>query len=358
MRQPNDLFPASYQESRELFREATAADVAWRESMAIDATGPQGEELAVDAALFGAQRPRRVVVVSSGLHGVEAPLGAAIQRGWVERFAAGAESLPEGTAVLLLHALNPYGFAWRRRFNEDNVDLNRNFLLAEQAYTGAPPLASAFRRALGGESRRRRGLTGLPMVLLAARHGVRSFWETLPPGQYEHDDWLFYGGRRLSQSGARLAALLPSLLGACEETIWLDIHTGLGRGGRCDLLLSEGERPEEEAWWHNAYPHETVVAAHRPRRYPVRGGFGPWLQELLPGSAVHYTTAEFGTYPAFRVLRAMVAENRATRADPTIGPQHPARRRLAEAFAPQSPKWRARTLAKGLTLVEHAIGLL
>ena len=33
-----------------------------------------------------------------------------------------------GTSVVLVHALNPHGFAHRRRVNEDNVDLNRNFV--------------------------------------------------------------------------------------------------------------------------------------------------------------------------------------------------------------------------------------
>ena len=36
--------------------------------------------------------------------------------------------MPEDVAIVLVHALNPFGFAWRRRWNENNVDLNRNFL--------------------------------------------------------------------------------------------------------------------------------------------------------------------------------------------------------------------------------------
>src|SRR5690606_39367139 len=36
-------------------------------------------------------------------------------------------ALPEDTAVLLIHAINPYGFSHIRRVNEDNIDLNRNF---------------------------------------------------------------------------------------------------------------------------------------------------------------------------------------------------------------------------------------
>ena len=34
----------------------------------------------------------------------------------------------DNLSIVLLHASNPYGFAWGRRVNEDNVDLNRNFV--------------------------------------------------------------------------------------------------------------------------------------------------------------------------------------------------------------------------------------
>ena len=33
-----------------------------------------------------------------------------------------------GTAVVLIHMLNPWGAAWQRRHNEDNIDLNRSFV--------------------------------------------------------------------------------------------------------------------------------------------------------------------------------------------------------------------------------------
>ena len=41
---------------------------------------------------------------------------------------ASRRALPDGVALVLVHAVNPWGFAWLRRVNEDNVDLNRNFL--------------------------------------------------------------------------------------------------------------------------------------------------------------------------------------------------------------------------------------
>jgi hypothetical protein len=34
--------------------------------------------------------------------------------------------------IVFVHALNPYGFRTHRRVNEDNIDINRNFLTEEQ----------------------------------------------------------------------------------------------------------------------------------------------------------------------------------------------------------------------------------
>ena len=97
-------------------------------------TGPLGEELAIDIAWLGAGRPRRVLLHSSGLHGVEGFAGSAIQLQLLDEL----PRLPEDGAVLIAHVLNPYGMAWLRRVNEHNVDLNRNFLAPDEAYVGAP----------------------------------------------------------------------------------------------------------------------------------------------------------------------------------------------------------------------------
>ena len=39
-----------------------------------------------------------------------------------------AKRIPHGTAVMLFHAHNPWGFAHKTRVTEENVDLNRNFV--------------------------------------------------------------------------------------------------------------------------------------------------------------------------------------------------------------------------------------
>ena len=103
------------------------------EALPLDARGPGCETLGIDIVWFGDAKARRVVLHSSGLHGVEGFAGSAIQIQTVREL----PRISEGTALILVHILNPYGISWLRRANENNVDLNRNSLI-DDAYTGAP----------------------------------------------------------------------------------------------------------------------------------------------------------------------------------------------------------------------------
>ena len=76
----------------------------------------------------------------SGTHGVEGFAGSALQVGLLDEGIQN-ELSPE-SAVLMIHAINPYGMAHLRRFNEDNVDLNRNF----RDHAKTPPENCAYQK--------------------------------------------------------------------------------------------------------------------------------------------------------------------------------------------------------------------
>ena len=75
--------------------------------------------------VFERLTPDSVLVLISATHGVEGFCGAGCQVGYLVDRLYG--SLPPTTRTILIHALNPHGFAWLRRVNENNIDLNRNF---------------------------------------------------------------------------------------------------------------------------------------------------------------------------------------------------------------------------------------
>jgi hypothetical protein len=100
-------FPDDYVVARDRFLTAARAAGAALESFPLAAhCAPAGEELAIDVAWLGDRQSERVLLVTSGMHGFEGPAGSAIQSSWLER--AGTGAALSGTALCLVHALNPW----------------------------------------------------------------------------------------------------------------------------------------------------------------------------------------------------------------------------------------------------------
>src|SRR3954470_10639196 len=180
MNRSSACFSPDFATARARFRSAVAARDGRLDSLALAQQGPHGEELGIDIAWFGAPQPRRVFVHSSGLHGVEGYAGAEIQLQWL---ALGMPVLGAGDAIVLAHMLNPYGAAWLRRVNENNVDLNRNFrprdLDARQSDDGYAALDSI----LNPPSAPRADLFYARAAWLASRYGMAKLRQTVVGGQ-------------------------------------------------------------------------------------------------------------------------------------------------------------------------------
>lgn len=312
--------------------------------------GPAGEQLTVDVALLGPRRAERCVVVSSGLHGVEGVAGSAIQRTWLSQLTA------PSTRVVLIHLLNPFGFAWQRRVDGDNIDLNRNFLLDGEKFTGAPPGWQDVEPWLVPPRPASRWDPLLPKALYAAtRKGRKAIFQAISGGQYESPQGLFFGGSGPAGLQDLLRDGLPRWTQGAREVIHLDIHTGLGASGGLQLLLPRREGTPEADALVRRFGSDARPALEKVRHYRVQGGLGSWCQELLPDRDYTLCGAEFGTVSALEVIAALHQENRAWFWDRRDDARSVwARNRLARAFAPTSPTWRRRVLDRGVHLIDQA----
>ena len=193
-------FSSSYDEARSRFRSACERHGAQQEALALDLQGPSGEALTIDLAWFGPRDAKRVVVTSSGTHGIEGYMGSAAQLAVLDRDL----TLPAGVALLMIHAVNPYGFAFRRRVNEDNIDQNRNFLLAGEAYAGCPQGYHALNAMLNPTRAPKRRLSAPAFIARAvgriARAGLGPLKGAVAGGQYTYPLGVFYGGSEPSRS--------------------------------------------------------------------------------------------------------------------------------------------------------------
>lgn len=346
-----EYFSADFAVAADRFRREAHAVGARLHQLPLRALAPDGGPLAVDIAWLGSRRPRRVLLHSTGLHGVEGFAGSAIQ---LKLLAENSVALPDDGALILVHVLNPYGMAWLRRVNENNVDLNRNF--RDPADNGAA--VSADYRALESFLNPQTPPGTDLFYLLAAWHAMRRGFGTLvraiASGQYEYPKGLFYGGAGTEESPALLEAWVNEYLQSAESLFAIDVHTGLGRRGRQTLFLEMRGGKSQPRRLGEALGLPLVVVDTKMRGgYANRGGYACALLRWLAPRHVDVVTQEFGTLSAIRVLHAMREENR-SHFHGLGDPGHESKHRLMEVFCPSSAGWRQKVLEQGVGFVARA----
>jgi hypothetical protein len=367
---PDDLtnaFAEDYFSARQRFLERVR-DAAWSvASHQITATGPAGEPLFIDVAVrdgSGAAKDR-TLIVSSGLHGVEGFLGSAVQCAALDWLAAHPSPLPrrggEGTGnwprLVFIHALNPFGFAWIRRCNEDNVDLNRNFPAPGNTYRGSPDDYAQLNWLLNKKSPPSRWepfrLLSLAAIL---RYGIPRLKRAIAAGQYDYPQGLFYGGAGPCETTRFVQSQFAGWLGnESGDVLHLDFHTGLGASGEFQLLADVPPTPEQAARIRRLFNREVLAGPQSPVvAYQARGSISEWCQIVAEERDYQYLCVEFGTHSPAKVLTALRAENRAQHWDRPGTPSYRwAKDLLKEAFCPRSLAWRQRAAEQGLDLIVH-----
>ena len=330
---------SDYAASRQDFLERARSAGATVSSHDHPDPGPDGGPLACDVAWLGPADADDVVVVTSGTHGVEGYAGSALQRTWLRD---GEPERPDHVAVALVHALNPYGFAWVRRVNEDNVDLNRNFVDFDD-----PPANEGYDRIADLLVPERwddetRASTDEALFGLVGEVGFEEFQQWVSGGQYRHPTGLFYGGDRPVWSRRFLESFAGSELGGRRRVAVIDLHTGLGPWGHGELISSDA--PDDPpyrravAWYGDDV---TSLVAGDSVSAELSGEWLPAVAERIgAGTETTAVALEYGTVDGLAVVQALRADAWLhAHGDPT-GPEAKAiKADLRAAFADDDPAW-------------------
>lgn len=356
---PSSPFSSGYLTARDRFRSA-ATRLGWAgEALATGAVGPSGEALTIDVATSGDATDGRAFVVSSGTHGVEGFFGSAVQVALLERWAE--TRVPSGIRWVFVHAVNPFGFAWLRRVDENNVDLNRNFLRDDEAFAGAPPEYVRLNELLNPEHAPypRDGFR-LEALKAAVRYGVSAMRRAVAIGQYEFPAGLFFGGYEASAAQRVLHDGLPRWIEGCRDVVHFDLHTGLGRWAECRLLVDYALTETTSGRVADLFDGEIYDTADSGRlTYRARGAMGAWCVARAHIPSYVFAFAEVGTYGGLRTIEALRAENQAHHwAAPDARELATAKARLKEVFCPADVRWRTRSLAAVAGTIERVASRL
>jgi hypothetical protein len=351
---PFNGFATTYAEARSAWLRAVAGRGGRVGGMRHPGAGPGGEALWLDLACFGNEDAENVFVIACGTHGIEGYAGSAVQTAWLH--ANGPGQLPAGTAIVLLHAINPWGFAHGQRVTENNVDLNRNFIGFESPPArnrGYAELHPHLMIDAWSEAELARAFDA--MDTYRARYGEQAFSDAFNGGQYDQSNGLFYGGRQPEWSNLALRQLLPSALRKARRCVLVDLHTGIGPYGlpffiSLDPTGSPARQRACDVWGPKTL--NGVGSTHKAMA-SYRGVLIDAVAAMLPDCEVSAVVIEFGTHERRRMQRAHLALAWMRRQHGETAALQQARAEYREAFIPSDPTWRTSVLRAGVKLCQR-----
>ena len=352
-----DLFALDYSGARSKFlRAVESAGAKVSTYRHPTAKGPSGKDLSIDTAHLGNRDAARQLVIISGTHGQEGFAGSASQIGWITT--GDHKTLPKDLGVLLIHGLNPYGFAHYTRTTENNVDLNRNFVDHTQPYPENPGYTELHPfLALEDWTSATLAASDEASQRYTATHGTDAFFDTMARGQYSHPDGLIYGGNQREWSNVTLEHIISDHLGAAQKIGLIDWHTGIGDFAQPFFLCFNEEggdlQSRAAAWWGAERVLGQRPGGHARPNY--QGLVFNGVQNFLGGRPMVGAVIEFGTRgPRIRnSLKLDLWLNR--KADRESERYAMLRADMIDALNPYAQDWREATIRHGVEITRQAI---
>jgi hypothetical protein len=355
MLKPERHFPSDYRQARANFIAAAQdCDLGVTTRVHPSAQGPDGKPIFLDTAVAGPREAKSALLLISGTHGVEGYFGSGAQTGLLREGLA--RRLPKGVKLVLLHALNAVGFAWDRRVNEDNADVNRNFVdhkrpPANPAYDLIADAISP--KEISGETMK---AANAHLREYARQHGAFALQQAVSAGQYSHPRGVYFGGNRESWSAVMLKDVFREELAGVEQLTVIDFHTGLGEPGAAEMINedlpgSASYNRAKQMWGERVRSSE----AGESLSPPLHGTIDKAVSRLMKGGELTFAALEVGTAPVREVFDALRKDNWLhLNAAPGHRDWPAIKRQIRDAFYPDTAEWKRKVWDHAAQTVDAA----
>lgn len=329
--------PITYHEFRKRFLESVQRHGFQFHSLQVRGLSPQGRPLFTDVAysVFNPSLPTLVHI--SGVHGIEGYIGSAIQTEILEKLKLNDY---ENVNIIFIHSMNPWGMAWYRRVNGQNIDLNRNYFPEgverpeNIEFNDFQPL---FEKKVKNKYRK--------YLRTLLKYGVARIGDIVAKGQFQHPDSLFYGGSNNVFEVTEPFRFLNKIIKNDKQVCFIDVHSGLGKFASDNWILDENHSEEEFKFWSSLNPKNIWSPRLTKNLYSSYGNLRAAALDILRNKNIFYCYLEFGTFHPVKVLSCLIQENKDFL---KLILNRERSFQMISHFFPSQRRWRERCKSKGV----------
>ena len=362
-------FRESYEKSRDAFR-TEAKSLAGKYKAASQASfnvpSKNDKDLTVDMLYIPALKNKKgLIIISSGVHGVEGFTGSAVQRMMMEEFMTN-ENLAS-TGFLFIHGMNPYGFKNSRRVTGNNIDLNRNSSPTDELYktknTGYPAVMDLINPQ---ESVNTASVGNIFFELRAIRKiisaGMPVLRQAILQGQYEFPKGIFYGGSAPEPQIKSVTPFIKKFSTGYPLVMNIDLHTGYGERGTLHLFPDSIKDKKIRAMMEKVFDGYRIDWGDSKDFYTVTGDFPGHIGKIITPGAFLPMSFEYGTLDSqttvgsIKSLHTTILENQGVnfgyKSDKN---KAEVEKNFREMYFPSSPAWRTKVIKDSRIMTKKAL---
>ncbi len=363
-----DFYPTSYEQSRQHFLQLPDQFQTVRGLKIYNQRVPSQntEPLFIDALYLPQQAEIKtnLVIITSGIHGVEAFTGAAIQSRFLTK--TFKKEWLNNTGFLIVHSVNPYGFKFLRRVDEDNVDLNRNVGADAELFRRKSHSYEEFESYLNPQHPVKSGFWSdarlfLKSLVKLVSHGKKKITQIAVGGQYQNPKGIYYGGNKVQANSYLLQYIFTSAGQPYRNILHIDLHTGYGERGR--LHFFSNPKAKELPGFAEIFKGFSIDSGSDQDFYETSGSFERLtLKVFHDKNIVIPMTFEFGTMDSqtimggFYSLRNMIYENQGVHHGyKTENDKDTVKKDFLDMFNPSDQSWRQKVLSQGTETLDTVV---
>lgn len=327
-----------------------------------------GDKLSIDYACLYPAEPKNLIILTSGVHGIEGFTGSAVQRMFIREIIPKIDT--RKTGCLIIHGINPWGMKYYRRVTVNNVDLNRNFDTSVKLFKRFNSGYARLNNLLNPSSKVNKTNAHFSYFILSVIFNlincrINSIQQAMLEGQYSFPKGVYFGGDSFERQKDILQNLIIEKVKNYEKILFIDLHTGYGPWGNLQIFGTKTENNFYKDYIRSVFRNQKIDWPEDNKFFSNKGDLCVLVSDIVKDKISIPVCFEYGTiknsnvFGLLKSLHTVILENQGFHNGYTDDRlKRRVQKLYRELFYPSSAEWKKKIIEQSRSVLSDSCGNL